>query len=149
MNLNKKKELAARTLKIGKERIIFVKSRLDEIKEAITKQDIRDLMKDKAIVIKEIKGRRKKQKKRKRSPGNIRKKVQTRKKDYVILTRKLRTYVKELKEQGKISLEELRDIRKKIRNKEFRSKANLREYVGGLRRWGLKKKEEEKERQIT
>ena len=134
MNLNKKKELAARTLKIGKERIIFVKSRLDEIKEAITKQDIRDLMKDKAIVIKEIKGRRKKQKKRKRSPGNIRKKVQTRKKDYVILTRKLRTYVKELKEQGKISLEELRDIRKKIRNKEFRSKANLREYVGGLRR---------------
>jgi len=149
MNLNKKKELAARTLKIGKERIIFVKSRLDEIKEAITKQDIRDLMKDKAIVIKEIKGRRKKQKKRKRSPGNIRKKVQTRKKDYVILTRKLRTYVKELKEQGKISLEELRDIRKKIRNKEFRSKANLREYVGGLRRWGLQKKEEEKERQIT
>ena len=149
MNLNKKKELAARTLRIGKERIVFVKSRLDEIKEAITKQDIRDLMKDKAIIIKEIKGRIKKQKKRKRSVGNIRKKVQTRKKDYVILTRKLRAYVKELKEQGKISLEEFKEIRKKIRNKEFRSKANLREYAGGLRRWGLQKKGEEKGRQIT
>ena len=43
MNLQKKKELAARTLTIGKDRIMFNTSRLDEIKEAITKQDIKDL----------------------------------------------------------------------------------------------------------
>ena len=45
MNLKKKKSLATRTLKVGKERIVFLKSRLDEIKEAITKQDIKDLKK--------------------------------------------------------------------------------------------------------
>jgi len=135
MNLNKKKELAARTLKIGKERIIFVKSRLDEIKEAITKQDIRDLKKDKAIIIKEIKGRKKKEKKRKRSVGNIRKKVRKRKKEYVILTRKLRTYIRGLKSQGRLSLEEIKEIRKKIRNKVFKSKAALREYIGGISKW--------------
>ena len=53
MNLRKKKELIARTLKVGKDRITFVESRLEEIKEIITKQDVRDLVADKAIIIKE------------------------------------------------------------------------------------------------
>ena len=59
MNLRKKKELAARILKVGKERIIFSQQRLNEIKEAITKQDIRDLKRDGAITVREISGRRK------------------------------------------------------------------------------------------
>ena len=131
MKLNKKKKLAVRTLNVGKERIVFVKSRLEEIKEAITKQDIRDLKEDKAIIIKNIKGRMGKKKKTRKSTGNIRKKVKTRKKDYVILTRKLRRYVKELIKQEKISLEESKEIRKKIRNKLFRSKAHLKEQIVG------------------
>jgi len=132
MNLNKKKSLAIRTLKVGKERIVFLKPRLDEIKEAITKQDIRDLQKEGAIVIKEIKGKKKVEKKNNRSVGNIRKKVNRRKQDYVIMTRKLRKYVVEMKKQGKLSQEDVVDIRKKIRNKAFRSKAHLKEYIGGL-----------------
>jgi len=128
MNLKKKKDLAAKTLKVGRERIVFLKPRLEEIKEAITKQDIRDLHKDGAIKIKETKGRRKVEKrKRKRGTGKIRKKLNTRKKDYVMLTRKLREYVRELKNQGKLSLEEAKEIRKKIRNKEYRSKSHLKE----------------------
>ena len=59
MNLGKKKQLAIRTFGVGKERIIFVKSRLEEIKEAITKQDIRELYREGAIRIQEPKGRRK------------------------------------------------------------------------------------------
>ena len=136
MNLAKKKALAVRTLKVGKERIIFSKSRLNEIKEAITKQDIRDLQRDGAIVIKEIKGRRKiKKRKRKRSPGKIKKKVNKRKEEYVIMTRKLRKYVAEMKKQGKLSREEIAEIRKRIRNKKFKSKSHLKEYIGGLRKW--------------
>lgn len=131
MNLSKKKQLAVRTLKVGKGRIVFVNSRLDEIKEAITKQDIRDLKEDKAIIIKNIHGRKRTKKKTRRSTGNIRKKVKTRKKDYVIMTRKLRGYVKELNKKGELSLEEVKEIRKKIRNKIYRSKAHLREQIGG------------------
>lgn len=129
MNLSKKKELAKRVFNVGKERIVFVKSRLDDIKEAITKQDMRDLKTDKAIIIKEIKGRKKAKKKKRRSTGNIRKKVNRRKKDYVILTRKLRKYVAEMKKQGKISGEEATEIRKRIRNRAFRSKAHLKSYL--------------------
>lgn len=133
MNLGKKKELTARTLKVGKARIQFVQSRVEEIKESITKQDIRDLVNDGAIIIKNIKGRRRNtRKKAKRSVGNVKKKVNVRKKNYVIMTRKLRSYVNEMKKQGKISLEEVKEIRKRIRNRLFRSKAHLKEYIGGL-----------------
>lgn len=135
MNLGKKKELAARTFKVGKARIVFVKARAEDIKEAITKQDIRDLNKDGAILIKEIKGRKKNPaKKKRRSVGNVRKKIKRRKRDYVTLTRKLRGYVSELKKQGDLSEAEVKEIRKRIRNKAFRSKANLKEYIGELRR---------------
>ncbi len=133
MNLSKKKNLAIRALGVGKERIVFMMSRLDEIKEAITKQDIHDLKNEGAILVKEVKGRRKVTKRKpKRSTGNIRKKVNTRKQDYVIMTRKLRRYVAEMKKQGKLTPEEIKDIRNKIRNKGYRSKAHLKEYIGGL-----------------
>lgn len=133
MNLNKKKNLAARTFGVGKARIQFINARLEEIKEAITKQDIRDLKTEGAIKIKEIRGTKKNlSKKPRRSPGNIRKKVNKRKERYVILTRKLRAYGAEMQKHGKISKEELKDIRKKIRNKAFRSQTHLRDYIGGL-----------------
>lgn len=135
MNLGKKKKLAARTFRVGRKRIVFLKPRLEEIKEAITRQDIKDLKKEGAILVKEIGGRKKKKRKTKKSgPGKIKKKIKKRKKAYVILTRKLRKYVKEMKKQGHISREETSDIRKKIRNKGFRSQAHLKEYLGGLKK---------------
>ena len=134
MNLKKKKILAAKTLGVGKERIAFLQPRLDEIKEAITKQDMRDLKKEGALIIKEIKGKKKAKKKGKKNKGSIRKKVNKRKQEYVIMTRKLRKYVFEKKKQGTLSKEEIADIRKKIRNKVFRSKMHLRDYIGGLKK---------------
>lgn len=131
MNLRKKKSLAARTLGVGKGRIFFVKARLKEINEAITKQDIRDLNKEGAILIKDIKGRKKKMKKKKRrSAGNVRKKVNKRKQEYVKLTRKLRKYLAEMGREGKISGAEIKEIRKKIRNRTFRSLVQLKENIG-------------------
>jgi large subunit ribosomal protein L19e len=135
MNLKNKKSLAAKALKVGKERIAFVKPRLGDIKEAISKQDIRELKEDGAIVVKAIKGRRKNLKrKNKRGAGKIKKKVNKRKQEYVKMTRKLRAYVSELKNQGKLSREEVKEIRKKIRNRIFKSKANLKTYIGELKR---------------
>ena len=134
MNLRNKKQLAARTLKIGKDRIVFVESRLPEVKEALTKQDIKDLKNNGAIIVKEKAGRKKVEKKKRRGPGSIKKKVNKRKEQYVILTRKLRKYVAELKRKGELEREEIKEIRKKIRNKEFKSKANLKTYIGGLKK---------------
>jgi len=135
MDLGKKRALAARTLKVGKERIFFVPSRLDEIKEAMTKQDIRDLNREKAILVKEIGGRRIKLKKRtKKGDGSKKKNIKNKKRRYMDLTRKLRTYLKSLKSQGKISKEESKKIRKAIRDKSYRSKAHLKLQTGEMRK---------------
>ncbi len=133
MNLGKKKSLAARTFNVGESRIEFVKPRLEEIKEAITKQDIRDLHKDGAIRIKPIKGRKKQVgNTRKKTTGNVRKKVNKRKKEYVAITRKLRRYLNEIR--SKLTDQEKEDIRKKIRNRFFKSKSHLKDYIGGIRK---------------
>ena len=136
MNLRKKKELAARALKVGKDRIVFVKERFDEIKESITKQDIKDLKEEGAIRVKNINGRRKVVKrKRSRGPGKIKKKVNKRKQEYVKATRKQRKHIKDLKEKGLISREEFKEIRKKIRNRDFKSHAHLKIHTLGGKKW--------------
>jgi len=134
MDLSKKRKLAKRTLNVGEDRIVFLESRLEEIKDAITKQDIRDLLKIGAIVIKERKGRKKVQKKRSRSTGNIRRKAKKKKREYIILTRKLRRYLRGPEIGGKLLKEQVVDIRKKIRNRGFRSLAHLKEYAGEIKK---------------
>ncbi|MEK6917431.1 MAG: 50S ribosomal protein L19e [Nanoarchaeota archaeon] len=129
MNLKKKKALAAKTLGVGKGRIVFLVPRLDEIKEAITKQDMRDLHKEGAILIKTIKGRKTKKKSGRRGYGKVKIIVNTRKKDYIVLTRKFRGMVKDLLNKGIISKENSLELRKKIKNKQFKSKSHFNEQL--------------------
>ena len=131
-NLNKRKILAAKVLGVGIERIVLDTSRLEEIKEAITKQDIRDLYAAGAIGIKEIKGVKTKEKRTtKRGPGKIKMRVYDRKREYVILTRKFRKYINELKKQGRIDQEKYEELRKLIKARTFKDKAHLKDYIGG------------------
>lgn len=128
MQLANKKELASKVLKVGKNRIVFVSGREEEIKEAITRQDILDLKEAGAIQIKEIKGRKKIiKRKHRRGRGKVKKKVNAKKQDYVKLTRKLRNFSRFLLKTGEIDKNKHKKIRKKIRAKDFRSKRNLRE----------------------
>lgn len=130
MKLENKKALIARTLNVGKSRVVLNLSRLTELKEAITKQDVKDLLSDGAITVKEVKGRKKVVKRKtRRRLGSIKQKVNKRKQTYVKLTRKLRTHLKILKDQEKISKDSVRDLRKQIRASEFRSLAHLKERI--------------------
>jgi len=132
MNLNKRKELASKVLGVGKNKIWFNPSNLEEIKEAITKQDIRDLYESGAIRVKENKGRRANEPRTtRRGPGKIKMTVRDEKGDYMILTRKFRRYINELRKQKKITQEKYMEIRKKIKSKEFKNKAHLKDHIGG------------------
>ncbi|NCO11527.1 hypothetical protein CO038_03995 [Candidatus Pacearchaeota archaeon CG_4_9_14_0_2_um_filter_39_13] len=134
MKLNKKKELAARTLGVGKSRISFNVNRIDEIKEAITKQDIKELVSGGAISIKEIRGTRtKKKRKTRRRAGSIKIKVNTRKRDYMTITRKLRAYAAELRKRSQIGQEEFKQLRKEVRLRKFKSLSNMKERVKEMR----------------
>ena len=134
MKLEGKKMLTVRALGVAKNRVIFNVERLSEIKEAITKQDIKDLHASGAIMIRNVKGRRKivKRKTRRRS-GSVRKKVNSRKRDYITITRKLRKYVLMLKNRERITKEEFHNIRKEIRAKSFRSLAHMKERLQHLK----------------
>tara|TARA_Y100000034_G_scaffold63843_2_gene77177 strand:- start:7628 stop:8047 length:420 start_codon:yes stop_codon:yes gene_type:complete len=133
VKLENKKNLAARVLNVGKSRIVFNTSSLAQIKEAITKQDIKDLVQDKLIIIKPIKGTlKKKKRKTRRRQGSIRKKPSTRKQDYVILTRKLRAHLLVLKSRSKISPENFNLLRKEIRAKSFRSLSHMKERISAI-----------------
>lgn len=133
MQLAKKKELAAKVLKVGKGRITFIESRLGEIKEAITRMDILDLHKSGAIQIKEVSGRKKiVGRKNRRRVGKVKQKVNTRKAEYVIITRKLRAFLRGLIRTGKIDKEQNREVRKQIRARKFRSKRQLKENLEKL-----------------
>ncbi len=128
MKLENKRELAARTLGVGKNRIVFNINRLSEIKEAITKQDIRDLKNSGAIIVNEIKGRKKIKPSgsRKRS-GSFKAKVNQSKKIYMRNTRKLRAYLKNLKNKKEISNETFIEVRKEIKASKFKTIAYLKE----------------------
>ena len=128
MNLNKKRKLVARALDIGKNRIFFNPNALSEIKEAITKQDVKDLVKTGSIIIKPIIGTRKiiKRKTRRRE-GSIKKKKYAKKREYIILTRKLRLYLSALRRRGLMSNEKFNLFRKQIKTGAFRSLSHLKE----------------------
>ena len=133
MNLIKKKELAAKVLKVGKNRIVFIEKHLSEIKEAITRMDIIDLHKSGAIQVREICGRKKiVKRKNRRRVGKIKKKINTQKAEYVIITRKLRKLIRGFVRTGKMDKDKNREIRRKIRGRKFRSKRQLKESLEGL-----------------
>lgn len=133
MQLTKKKELAARVLGVGKARIYFVEAHLNEIKDAITRQDIIDLNKAGAIKIKDVHGRKTQEKrKNRRRTGKIKLRVNTTKQEYVKLTRKLRNYTRFLVKTNKIDKEKQMKIRKMIRAGRFKSKRHLNEILGEI-----------------
>ncbi len=130
MNLRKKRQLASRVLDVGMKRIWFDSSRLNEIKEAITAQDIRDLFKSKAIGVKQPVGRKsKKERNTKRKQGKIRKSLNMRKRNYVFLIRKLRKHLKLLRKQKKISREMYNKLRKEAKSGKFKNKQNMTEEI--------------------
>lgn len=129
-NLLNKRNLAAKTLGVGKNRIWFNSENFSDIKEAITKQDIKELYAEGIIAVKPIKGRRKiVRRKIRRGPGKIKRTIKKRKQTYVKITRKLRKYLAELKRLGRINHDLYRELRNKIRMRVFRSKAHLKEYL--------------------
>lgn len=130
MKLENKKDFIAKVLGVGKGRIILNKSRLSEIKEAMTRQDIKDLFNDNAILIREIRGRRKIERRTtRRRAGSRRQPVIDKKMQYMIITRKLRSYVAELRKAEKLTREQFIKLRQEIKASSFKDKAHLKERI--------------------
>lgn len=141
MNLRSQKKIAATLLKVGLTRVYFDPNRLEEIKQAITKADIRSLIKDLAIQkkpsssiskgrlrkirIQKSKGRRKGLGSRK-GTKNARK---SSKKSWIINIRNQRAILKALKQRGLITKQTFRDVYAKAKGGFFRSKRHIKLYL--------------------
>jgi large subunit ribosomal protein L19e len=130
MKLDKKKKLAAKVLNVGKGRIWFNPASLQDIKEAITRQDIKDLVKEKVIKIKPVTGKHKKEKRKtRRGAGKIKKKVRN-KKEYIYKIRKMRACLSSLRKSGRISSKEYLKLRRYAKAGMFIDLKHLKENVG-------------------
>jgi len=137
-NLRTQKRLAADILKVGLGRVKFNPNRIDEIKEAITRKDIEELIKDKAIVKRPVKGRKRRagkirQLRRKKGlgkgQGKIKRYIVNRKRNYIILIRNLRRYLYSLKNRGILNAGEHKKLRKLAKAGIFKDKKSLTEYL--------------------
>jgi large subunit ribosomal protein L19e len=141
MKLNIQKKLAGKLAKVSPKRIKLDNERVEDIKESITKADIKGLIKDKAITVKQKKGvsrarankiKEQKSKGRRKGPGSHKGKKTARapKKDmWIKKVRIQRETIRELKDKEYISASVFRMLYKKIKGGFFRSKRHLKLYI--------------------
>lgn len=141
MKLHVQKRLAASVLKRSKKKVSIDNSRLDDVKEAITRFDIKSLVKDGAIKVKAVKGpsrvrikKSNEQKKKGRRSGHGSRKgkatARLSKKDaWMTKIRTQREFLLELKANGLVENKVYRDLYNKTKGGYFRSKRHIKLYL--------------------
>tara|TARA_Y100000310_G_C20210420_1_gene591062 strand:+ start:167 stop:628 length:462 start_codon:yes stop_codon:yes gene_type:complete len=153
MNLSNQRRVSAEIMSVGKGKVWFDNDRLDEIKEAITKADLRKLIAEKAIQKRpdvgnsRVRARKRliqRRKGRQKGKGSFKGKASARlgkKEKWMILVRGLRGFIKELKEKEMIENKTYRDTYLKIKGGYFRSKRHVKLYLNEHRLFVEKKKQ--------
>ena len=141
MKLRNQKRIAAQLLKVGKKHVQFDQDNLSEIKEAITKADLRSLVGQGVIRLKQYqsqshsrvkkraeqkrKGRRKGQGSRE---GNATARLPS-KREWINKVRLQRDLLVLLKEKGMISNKVYREMRAKVKGGFFRTRKHIALYL--------------------
>ncbi|MFT4325879.1 MAG: 50S ribosomal protein L19e [Candidatus Woesearchaeota archaeon] len=141
MDVGKKKKIAAKVLKCSPKRVKFDPAGLEDIQEAITRGDIRNLVGSK-IVVKEQKRNNsrsrarktleQKRKGRRKNPGSRKGKHGARvssKQTWMIKVRLQRAFIKELKDKGHIDGPTYRNLYAKVKGGYFRNKRHIKLYL--------------------
>ena len=140
VNLRKKRELIARMLGIGTNRVKFEPDKLDDIADSITREDLRSLVKRGTIWTTKVKGTSRgraktKQAIRKKSglgPGSKKGKKTARmgkKSAYVTKIRSMRHHLKVMKDRNEINRQTFWLVYKKVDGGQVRSVSHLRDIV--------------------
>ena len=140
VNLKAKKQLVSRIVGVGVNRVRFDNDHLDDIADAITRDDIRSLMTANTITIKSFRGTSRGRAKTKKIQQSKRGATQGSKKGrkgaregkktvYVNKVRALRYVLKIAKDRKEIDNETFKSIYKKIGGNTIRNKAHLRTVI--------------------
>lgn len=120
------KRLAAKILKVGVDKVFIDSSKIEDVKKAVTRKDIKNLIKKGYIkkLPERISFPYKKEVKRVKKGSSIKKKTIR-----VRTVRALRKYLKELKESGKIEKTDYKKVYRWIKGGMFRSRAHMRIFL--------------------
>lgn len=141
MNVKSQKKIASRILKAGSKRVWIDPERISEIKESITRADIKSLIGDLAIQKKQKKGisrvrarHKLKQKTKGRRKGTgSRKGKRTarlpRKKAWILKVRSQRNLMKTLRDKKYISKKTYSQLYRKIKSGFFRNRRHIKLYL--------------------
>ena len=140
VNLHSKKQLVSRIVGVGVHRVRFDSEHLDDIADAITRDDIRSLITANTISIKSFKGTSRGRAKTKKIQKSKRGATQGSKKGrkgarvgkksvYVNKVRALRYILKIAKDRKEITNDVFKIVYKKIRGNTIRNKAHLRTVI--------------------
>jgi large subunit ribosomal protein L19e len=141
MNLGKQKKLAARALKTSPKRIKFTEQGKNDIKEVISREGVKELVSEglikkvpargnsrtraNKIAAQKAKGRRSGHGSRK---GTANARFNSKRK-WMIKIRALRSFLRELKEAGRLDTKSFRDLYQKAKGNFFRNKKHLSLYI--------------------
>jgi large subunit ribosomal protein L19e len=139
MNLKSQKRIASKILKSGRSRVRITSEK--EVEEALTRNDVRDLVRKKLIKKKQksgtskfrskkireqkAKGRRKGEGKKKGTPG-ARKPPKTK---WIETIRSIRRLLKEMKGSGQINSEDYKNLYRRSKGGFFRNKKHILTYM--------------------
>ena len=139
--LRTQRRIGAALMKCATRRVVFDTERLDEIGEAITKEDIKELIKEKAITknpvtsISRSRARKtasQKAKGRRKGSGSRKGKASARvnpKRTWINAVRAQRQHLKHLKEKKEIDQKTYRELYRKSKGGFFRSKRHITIYL--------------------
>ena len=140
-DLSAQKRLASDVLDVGKNRVWFNPERQSDIADAITREDVRELVDEGAITAKDKKGnsrgraRERKEKQaygHQKGAGSRKGKAgarQNEKQDWESRIRAQRRTLRELRDDGTLSSSQYRDLYDKAGGGEFDSVADLQRYI--------------------
>lgn len=146
MNLKNQRRMAADLMKVGQNRVKFNPERMEEVSEALTREDVRYLISSGAITKKPVKGNsrgrikaRQKQKKKgkQRGQGSRKGSVKTRvggKRAWITKIRAIRDELRKIREENEIEDGQYRALYLKAKGNLFHSRRHLREYVGRMKK---------------
>lgn len=129
MTLRMQKRIAAKVLGVGINKVLMNPFRINEIREAITKQDIVDLIKDGAIKSREFTGVKTNVRRKRKGSGSKKGNVMRSKKDYMAKIRKLRRFLKLIKEKSLLTVPEIKKLRLLSKSGHFKSQRHLKEHI--------------------
>ena len=141
MNLANQKRISAELMKVGETKVWSNPDRLTEIKEAITKNDLRNLIKNGAIQSRpelrtsRVRARKRltqRRKGRQAGPGT-RKGSSTarlsRKETWMLAVRGQRNFIKELKDKSLVEGKTYRNLYSKVKGGYFRNRRHIKLYL--------------------